>query len=51
MKLRRFGGDDPLGHANMGFVGGGVFFCEGIGEIGIEEKEAALPFEEKAALT
>ena len=43
-KVELVGGYGALGHADVGFVGGGVFFCERIGEVGIEEEEAGPPF-------
>ena len=43
-------GDDAFAEAHVRFGGGGVFFSEGVGEVGVEEEIVALPLEEKAAL-
>ena len=43
-------GDDAFAEAHVWFGGGGVFFSEGVGEVGVEEQVVVLPFEEEAAL-
>ena len=43
-------GDDAFAEAHVRFGGGGVFFSEGVGEVGVEEEVVVEPLEEKAAL-
>ena len=42
--------NDQPGHSDVGLVGSGVFFREGIGEVGVEEQVLARPFYQKTAL-
>ncbi len=43
-------GDDAFAETHVWFGGGGVFFSEGVGEVGVEEEVVVEPFEEEAAL-
>src|SRR5205807_2188588 len=49
-EVEAFGGDDAGGHADVGFVGGGVFARQGVGKVRVEEQVPALPLEKVAAL-
>ena len=50
-EVEPLGGHHARRHAHVQLVGGGVFLGERVGEVGIEQEVAALPLDEKAALS
>jgi hypothetical protein len=49
-EVEALGGHDDLGHADVRFVGGGIFLGEGIRQIRVQQQVFALPLNEETAL-